>query len=199
MMRQAAAPIDRSMESLVPFLAASEQRRLVAMSDQGRALARAHAYVLLRSLLDLSAAAAPVDYKTSGAPRMTSHPLHISISHSSERVLVALCDDRRVGVDIADLRERVNTAGFLDYATEATERPLLGALTSSGWSLRSALTIFWSMKEAVFKCIGTDFVPKHARVRSIGGGHAIVQHESTRYACAYRFDRMHVETVAVAQ
>jgi 4'-phosphopantetheinyl transferase len=199
MIRQAAAPIDRSMESLVPLLAVSEQRRLVAMSDQCRALARAHAYVLLRSLLGLPAATAPVEYDTSGAPRMASQSLHISISHTSERVLVALCDEGPVGVDIADLREVVNTAGFLHYATAASERPLLGALTSSGWSLRSALTIFWSMKEAVFKCTGADFVPKDARVRSIGGGQAVVLHDSTSYRCAYRFDRMHVETVAVAQ
>lgn len=202
MIRYAAAPIEHSLESLFPLLAESEQRRLVTMNDRRRARARAHAYVLLRSLLGLSRAVGPVDYDTAGAPRLGSQSVHISIAHTGERVLVALSDDRRVGADIADLREVGNAAGFLEYTTDPTEQPLLETLTSSGWSLRSALTIFWSIKEAVFKCNGADFVPQNARLRSIGGGEAIVDamvpYGSTRYTCAYRFDRMHVEAVAVA-
>jgi phosphopantetheinyl transferase len=185
------------METLVPLLAARERRRLTAMRDRPRALARAHAYVLLRSLLSLTADGAPLEYDPSGAPRFHTHSVHVSISHTRSRVFVAACDEQPIGADLADLRGEIDAAGFLRYVAHDEERSVIDRMTASGWTLRSAVTTVWSIKEAVFKCAGTDFVPLAAVVRSLADGSATVQLASTSYRCTYEVCGVHVQTIAV--
>ncbi|NMB75010.1 MAG: 4'-phosphopantetheinyl transferase superfamily protein [Myxococcales bacterium] len=93
----------------------------------------------------------------SGTPRVilddTELPLSLSISHSGDTALCAVCQRERgrLGVDIERVEPR-SAAFASDYFTRR-ELELAESLDREGRDF--ALTLFWCAKEAVLKALGT--------------------------------------------
>lgn len=83
-----------------------------------------------------------LSHTPAGAPVLDGQPYYISISHSRNRVAVALSADCPVGVDIEEESPRVERA--TGRVTAPGDDPALSALTR------------WTVKEAVFKAAGID-------------------------------------------
>jgi 4'-phosphopantetheinyl transferase len=85
-----------------------------------------------------------------GKPRLADHPVGFSLSHSGDRVVIALAEGVEVGVDV----ER--TGASLDRLAakllSEAERDAIAALPPP--RRRHALGVYWSRKEAVLKASG---------------------------------------------
>jgi 4'-phosphopantetheinyl transferase len=79
-------------------------------------------------------------------------PVHISVSHSGERVVVALKIGAPVGVDVETFDPHRDPAELLPHVlTEAEAAPLLRL---SPVARAAAFTTYWTRKEAVVKATG---------------------------------------------
>jgi 4'-phosphopantetheinyl transferase len=78
--------------------------------------------------------------------------LQFSLSHSGEVALVAVSLGRAVGVDVEEVRPRVDLDGFADRYFSPRERDAL-ARVPSGNRLRAFFEI-WTLKEAYLKACG---------------------------------------------
>ena len=174
----ASTTLAASLDELEPLLAPEELWRLRAMSgrERRRAEGRAHAYILLRSLLGLGAAEARIDYRVDGRPELG--PLRatdVSISHREERVLVgAVPRPRRVGVDTEWLDDPVDAALLAKHALDERERELVTQLCREGLEPRAAILSLWAMKEAVCKAAGLELKPRSVLVTALDVGSGAV-------------------------
>jgi 4'-phosphopantetheinyl transferase len=87
-----------------------------------------------------------------GAPRpVDAGHLSVSVSHAGNRVLVAVGDGIRVGVDVEPADRAVDLATLVPATLTAAEEHALGTTSSPH---RGFLT-YWTRKEAVLKALGT--------------------------------------------
>lgn len=98
-----------------------------------------------------------------GRPTVPGGPVGLSVAHGGGLVLVALCDDRPVGIDV----EPVTAAALLaDGTTEVllgdAERRALPA--SPGPDRDDALLAAWTRKEAVLKALGVGLTVDPRRI-----------------------------------
>lgn len=180
------------------LLTPAEKSRLASMGDRRHAAARAHAYVLIRELLDLDAGEATVEYHGSGRPFVRGWDGDVSIAHSGDRVLVGVVGSPgRIGVDVVSLDVAFDPAAFLRHALVPAEQSEVERLTARS-SLRTALAVLWSAKEAAAKCLGSEFVPRKLVVRSGEEGTLQVESPTGRVRCEIRVHQNRVEAVAVS-
>jgi len=78
-----------------------------------------------------------------GAPSIVGSDLHVSVSHSGERVVVAITPAGPVGVDVEEREARVALPSTMDVLTAA--EPL--------WNIDDLLT-YWCRKESALKATG---------------------------------------------
>lgn len=94
------------------------------------------------------------DREPHGKPRPAGPAagLELSISHSGDRVAVALARGVPVGVDVEEVSERRDVAGLAEMVLAPAERAALAALPAE----RSALAFYdyWARKEALLKASG---------------------------------------------
>ncbi len=96
-------------------------------------------------------------YADSGAPELQDSEAHISISHTTGYVCVALSEQKRMGVDIEQCSDRVERVKSR-FVREDEE---LSTLTQ--------LLVAWSAKEAVYKLLqrsAVDFL-EHLRIGNL--------------------------------
>jgi len=79
-----------------------------------------------------------------GRPELPGHELAVSISHSGDRVLVALAAGAPVGVDVEQVSDRVNHGDLARHVLGDGEH-------AAG---RAAFFGYWTRKEAVVKATG---------------------------------------------
>lgn len=91
--------------------------------------------------------------KPHGRPhvRDTAEPHILSISHSGERIGVAVTAGEPVGLDV-ETASRDSVAGLVDYALNETERAALAELTEQ--AQEEAFFTYWARKEALMKASG---------------------------------------------
>ncbi|GLU48903.1 4'-phosphopantetheinyl transferase family protein [Nocardiopsis ansamitocini] len=89
-----------------------------------------------------------------GKPRPTgpSEGLEISITHSGERVGVALSRGVPVGLDVEAIKPTRDLDGLADYALTAAERATLDARPEA--ERAAGFFSYWSRKEALLKATG---------------------------------------------
>ena len=88
-----------------------------------------------------------------GKPRLTDHPsVHFSLSHSGDRAMLAVSDQREIGIDI----ERVRPLDHLDLARRYFHPNEVAAIEGVKAPDEQLLAFFriWTLKEAVVKAIG---------------------------------------------
>jgi 4'-phosphopantetheinyl transferase len=102
--------------------------------------------VLLRTML---ATSEYIDCKVDahGKPYLVSLPYHISLSHSFEYAAVMISKSRPVGIDIEQIKEKVERIAFKFMRPE--ELNFIGDQDKI-----SKLYVCWCAKEAVYKCHG---------------------------------------------
>lgn len=138
------------------YLSAVECERL----DSYRSRAAAERYVVTRSLvrtvLGAHTGVAPrelgVRLTPTGKPE--AEGVHFNVTHSGEIILLAVCDDRPVGVDVERRREVVRVQALIDRWLTAEERGELRALRERGLDDSDAFLRVWSLKEARLKALG---------------------------------------------
>lgn len=85
-----------------------------------------------------------------GKPRVPGSNLEVSVSHSGERVLVALTSAGATGVDVERVDTSLSVRDMLDQVLSWTE------LNDSDWAPQSSLAFsrVWTRKESVLKATG---------------------------------------------
>lgn len=89
--------------------------------------------------------------KQHGPPRVPGSTLRLSISHSGDRVGLALADDVELGLDVESTMRRADD-GLLDYALSEPERAAVAELTDD--ERTRAFFRYWTGKEALMKATG---------------------------------------------
>lgn len=129
---------ETELETLIPERYRSFYRsRLSVLTDQGRRLEWLAVRALLHSELPQVEA---LDYVGKHKPHL-SHGPHVSISHTGPFVALAWSGERKVGVDIELIQERVMR--LAPRYTCAAER-------EGDWTLSRAM-VLWTGKEALYK------------------------------------------------
>ncbi len=88
-----------------------------------------------------------------GKPRLADHPsVHFSLSHSGDQAVLAVSEQREIGIDI----ERVRPLEHLDLARRYFHSNEVAAIESVKPPDEQLLAFFriWTLKEAVVKAIG---------------------------------------------
>lgn len=89
--------------------------------------------------------------KPHGRPTLPGSTLQLSITHSGERVGLALCDGAPVGIDV-ETAARDSIEDLIGYALNDTERTMLDGLPPA--ARHEAFFVCWSRKEALMKASG---------------------------------------------
>lgn len=123
-----------------------------------------------------------------GPPRVPGAPLALSITHSGDRVAVAVTSGPGVGLDVESNREDVD-AGLVDHALNSTEQAAL--LTLPEADRAAAFVTYWTRKEAALKATGEGlrvdlraltFTPANEPAELIASTHAALRPERVRMA-----------------
>lgn len=139
------------------YLSAEERAHL----DGYRIREAAERYVVTRALvrtvladrLGISPPVVVVNRTDTGKP-VVAAGVHFNISHSGDLILLALCDDRPIGVDVERKREVSRVEALAGRWLTEAERRDLDRLRLLGQSDSDAFLRIWSLKEARLKALG---------------------------------------------
>lgn len=142
--------------SALATLSADERARHAAMRLPAPAKAFAVARLALRGLLAERLGRAPADLALArdarGKPVVAGAPrCFFNLAHTDERVLVALCADAAVGVDVESAAAVAAAPGVRALACAPGERAWLVEHEAGA---EAALARLWTRKEAVLKAWG---------------------------------------------
>jgi 4'-phosphopantetheinyl transferase len=116
--------------------------------ENNKSLLRQQQLIAMRLLLSKmtgdNVGAILIDYDENGKPHLTSHKIHISISHTKEFVAVHMHKEKMVGVDLEIITPRIEKISerFLSDEENSWLKPE---------SRLQQLYIIWSAKECAFK------------------------------------------------
>ncbi len=93
----------------------------------------------------------------------------VSISHKGPLVCVAIVPSPyQIGVDVEEIRTSINVELFLRSVIAEKEKILLEEFCRKNkFALSSGVAIFWSVKEAFFKCLDYDLKPRKISISNI--------------------------------
>lgn len=153
----------------------ASHRRLARAADRRRYLsAHALARLVLSGYLGCHPASLQLTARCAscggphGKPRLVDplSDLQFSLSHSGDRVVVAVARGAPVGVDVEDASKDRDPAGLLDLVLSASERPGLDRLPPSARA--EGFLRYWTRKEAALKATGDGLTVPPARLTVSG-------------------------------
>ena len=150
--------------------------RLRRPQDRERSL---EAHCAIRRIIAIQLGVDPrhleFDTTTVGKPFLTrpAQNLQFNLSHSGRHGLIAVAEDRSVGVDIEVRRPVSDLLGVVLQIATSREAKLLKQLSTS--QVHSNFLDLWTRKEAVLKALGRGFLidPREVEV-GIGPGRSYV-------------------------
>jgi len=169
------------------YLSVEESSRL----PQYRSRAAAERYVVTRSLvrivlgaqLGIAPREIPVSRTDMGKP-VVAEGVHFNVSHSGDLILLALCAERAVGVDVERKRDVGKVQSLTARWLTDGERGSFNRLRSLGATESEAFLRIWSLKEARLKALGVgisgvlgaeqrsvDAIPLDSLLDSLAGEH----------------------------
>jgi phosphopantetheinyl transferase (holo-ACP synthase) len=107
-------------------------------------------------------------HSSTGRP-FVDKPVDLSISHKDDLVCVGtIPNPYKIGIDVEHLFADIKANLFLGTVITKKETPLLKKFCKkSGISVNSGVAIFWSVKEAFFKCLDYDLKPGKISILNI--------------------------------
>lgn len=180
------------------YLSPEEGARL----PQYRSREAAERYVVTRSLvrivlserLGVPARKVPVSRTDTGKP-VVAEGIHFNVTHSGDLVLLALSEQRAVGVDVERKREVERVGSLMQRWLTELERQNCAQLTALGATPSEAFLRVWSLKEARLKALGVgisgasaaplhavDVLPLDSLLGTLAG-----QHDQQSYVGALAF------------
>jgi 4'-phosphopantetheinyl transferase len=149
------------LSRLVQFLSPSEKDRACRLKDvtarsrfiAGRGILRE----ILASYISIHPALLHIISETDGKPYLAdpAHTLRFNLSHTGDVLLLAVADNREVGVDIETVESDKPLKAMARTVFSNREQEELLALSSAG--LQNAFYRFWVRKEACLKASGRGF------------------------------------------
>ena len=132
-----------------------------ARRRQYRSREAAERYVVTRSLvrivlserLGIPGRDIRVNRTDAGKP-VVAGGVHFNVTHSADLILMALSDQRPVGVDVERRRDVERVHALIARWLTDTERNELAQLTARGATSSDAFLRVWSLKEARLKALG---------------------------------------------
>jgi 4'-phosphopantetheinyl transferase len=109
--------------------------------------------VVLSGLLGTPARDVPVSRTDTGKP-VIAGGIHFNVSHSGDLILLALSEQRDVGVDLERRRRVERVEALIERWLSAAERTQLQRLSDDGVDPSDAFLRVWSAKEARLKALG---------------------------------------------
>ena len=109
--------------------------------------------------LQIDARAIDYRYGQHGKPHLKTpgrHELNFSLSHSGDRLLIAICHDCEIGVDIERIQETSNPLQLARHFMSGDEASQLAELKDP-LAQREFFFTLWTRKEAYVKALGTGF------------------------------------------
>ena len=138
---------------------ARRQRFLHARPRREFSLCRAALRELLCRQLDCGNTDLSLDTREHGKPfaRLRGTPVRLgfNVSHSGRHGLIALAEDRRVGVDVEERASRHDLDGEIRTVFAPAERRELAA--AGGGRKLELFFLLWTLKEALIKALGSGF------------------------------------------
>lgn len=93
----------------------------------------------------------------------------ISVSHKDDVVAVAAVSaPYRTGIDVENIKSRINTKRFLRMVITEKELPVFNRFRENRrLANNSAAVVFWSVKESFFKCLDCDLKVRKINILNI--------------------------------
>lgn len=142
-------------EALLDDTERRRARRFIRQTDSHRfVLAHAALRLFVAGCVGVEAATVRYEIGVSGKPRLAAGfaPLELSLSHSEGLALVAVAQERAVGVDVEQLRDVPEALGIADAYFSSAEREELRTLQPS--ERQEPFLRFWTRREALTKASG---------------------------------------------
>ena len=133
---------------------------------------------IARSIL-VQATGKNLEHSHTGRP-IVDNSMDVSISHREDMVCVGIVPKPyRIGIDVESIDVELNPELFFGpVITKAEQTCLKTFCENNNLSLASGVAIFWSIKEAFFKCLDYDLKPGKVNIISIArDGRAIINCE----------------------
>lgn len=154
--------------------------------------------ILLHQLSDKTQ---EIAYQKTGKPFLKNNSQNISISHSADYATVFL-SDKNIGIDV----ER--TTRNIDKIAKRFLHPEEQEFIEEGINQQQAKTLFWSAKEAIFKCSSAQEVQfnKHIRIKPFPiakdgdfHGSLLLNNKKEKFCLHYTFLKNNVLVYCVEQ
>ncbi len=174
--------VNLRLDEIRPYLSTNEYKRVISIKSKNLALQKAHAYYLIKKLIDNDAKDISVEYLQNGKPYIKNKDIDISISHKEDIVYVGIAQNPyRVGVDIEPLNQTIDINILKNHYLNTEEINLLKIYSFKyNLSIESVFIIFWSIKESFFKCLGYDIKPKEICIKDISDDGKVILSFSQR-------------------
>lgn len=190
--------IEKQIEKLNPLLGEEERTQIALLKSPSHKLERANICARLKQVLGPQA---ELSHTKTGKPVIHGSDREVSYSHKSNHFALAF-SDAPIGVDI-ELKMDPQVAGvFFNFLISPPELCLIEKLKLN-YSFETIMTVFWTAKEAIFKCLDRDL--QFAKVQIIGwkklGSEIILEawHEQTPLKCLiYEYGAYQVSVARVA-
>jgi phosphopantetheine--protein transferase-like protein len=116
-------------------------------------------FLAVRALLKkMTGSGFKITYEKSGRPSLTNYPVNISISHSAELAVIFL-SEKNAGIDVENIHRKITPVAkrFLSPA----ELEHIESLPEKQLNQ----TVYWSAKEAIFKCTSEENIHFNSQIR----------------------------------
>ena len=116
-----------------------------------------------------------IKHSKTGRP-IIDRSVDVSISHKNDLVCAGIVPEPyRIGVDVEHIKNKINAELFFGSLITKSETFFLKTFCeNNNISASSGVAIFWSVKEAFFKCLGCDLTPGRIRISGISKNGKVV-------------------------
>jgi 4'-phosphopantetheinyl transferase len=146
-------------------LLSAEERQALRLRPPALRLRAVRARSALRTILGAYLRERPEDLRLAAGPsgKPCLDGLQFNLSHAGEQALVAVSRDKRVGVDIENLREPPAMQEVISRFFTAGERAFIESHDARQRS--RAFFLIWNRREAAAKALGMDLLASFTRLQ----------------------------------
>jgi len=129
----------------------------------------------MAQVLVLQATGERLKHSQTGRP-VVNQSMDVSISHKDNLVCVGVVPrPYRIGIDVERVDANLNAELFLGPVINKAEQNCFGIFCEeNNLSSASGIAIFWSIKEAFFKCLDYDLKPGKVSIMSIASDGRVI-------------------------